>query len=303
LNTFEYPYYIQPFPEYNIAQRSAIPFADQDVNLVISFATSTGKTAIACAAFGYHLKMDSEDKRVAYVSPFKSLSSEKYEQWKIDDQFEDYGIMLSTGDNTPTTRDYRESRMVVITNESFDSKTRNEKYRDWLEDISCIVFDEAHLLGTERGAAMESSLMRFSGINKDARLILLSATMSNAKEIAKWVKQLNGKQTKFIHSDWRPNKVDIGIRPVEDGYLSKIDEAISIASEDGSKKTIVFVHSKKVGAEIVKGLRKKGVRCAFHNASLPQAKRKKIENLFNSNSGMNVIVATSTLSAGVNLGG
>jgi replicative superfamily II helicase len=40
----------------------------------------------------------------------------------------------------------------------------------------------------------------------------------------------------------------------------------------------------------------------FHNASLSAAKRRKIEEVFgDANSGLNVLVSTSTLGAGVNL--
>ena len=66
---------------------------------------------------------------------------------------------------------------------------------------------------------------------------------------------------------------------------------------------MVFVHSTITGAAIAKRLKSEGVRAAFHNASLAPAKRKKIEETFNSpDSGLNILVSTSTLSAGVNIG-
>ena len=67
---------------------------------------------------------------------------------------------------------------------------------------------------------------------------------------------------------------------------------------------IVFVHSKITGADIVKKLRSRGIRSAFHNASLSAGKRKKIEEAFNDmESGLNTLVSTSTLGSGVNIGG
>jgi replicative superfamily II helicase len=302
--TTEYPYYQAPFPTYNVAQRAVVPFLDQDCNLIVSFQTAVGKTVLAEGAFGYHLQQDDRSK-VMYVSPFKSLSQEKYQSWSENFQLAQYGVMLSTGDHAPKPEEYVGKRMSVVTTESFDSRTRNERYQDWLKQMTCVVFDEAHLLGTSgRGAAMEAAMMRFSAVNPDARMILLSATMSNGRQVAQWVKSLNNKQTKFVQSDWRPTKLDVETHVVEDGFEPKINKAVELAAKARfDKKIIVFVHSKAVGNEIVKRVRRQGVKCAFHNASLRHGARAKIERMFNSSSsGLNVLVSTSTLGAGVNLG-
>jgi replicative superfamily II helicase len=304
MDTTEYPYYQAPFPSYNVAQRAVVPFLDTDTNLVISFQTAVGKTVLAEGAFAYHLSQD-DSGRVAYISPFKSLSNEKYTDWSNNFQIAHHGIMLSTGDHMAKPEDYSGSRIAVVTTESFDSKTRNKRYDDGLKSMTCVVFDEAHLLNTPgRGAAMEAAMMRFTTMNPAARLILLSATMSNARQIAQWVKSLNNKATKCIKSDWRPNELDIQHHVVEDGYDPKIDKAVELAAKARfDKKIIVFVHSKSVGNEIVKRLRKRGTKCAFHNASLKPGARSKIERMFSSStSGLNVLVSTSTLGAGVNVG-
>jgi helicase len=76
-------------------------------------------------------------------------------------------------------------------NQYFDVKTRNYAYHNWLNKTSCLVIDEAHLIGQKgRGDAIEASLMRFTEKNKNARLILLSATMENEVVVAKWIKKL-----------------------------------------------------------------------------------------------------------------
>jgi replicative superfamily II helicase len=302
--TTEYPYYHAPFPTYNVAQSAVVPFLDQDVNLIISFRTAVGKTVLAEGAFAYHLS-EEENSRVAFISPYRSLSSEKYKEWSDNFQLGNHGILLSTGDHMARPEEWASKRLAVITTESFDSKTRNERYCDWVQSLSCVVLDEAHLLGTSgRGAAMEAAMMRFTRVNPKARLILLSATMSNGRQVAQWVKSLNGKPTKFIHSDWRPNKLDIETHIVEDGFVPKIEAAVEIGiTAKRDKKILIFVHSKTVGNEITKRIRKRGVKCAFHNASLRHAARGKIERMFSSSSsGLNVLVATSTLGAGVNVG-
>lgn len=300
MKTSEFTWYSPPFDRYNVAQAAAVPFLDKDVNMVVSFATAAGKTVLCEGAFAYHLKTN-EKCRVAYVCPFRSLASEKHLSWQ-EGFFGQYGVVLGTGDTDVGMDEHMSARMSVVTTESFDSKTRMLKWRPWLESLACVTFDEAHLLSDgRRGGALEASMMRFSSVNPSARMILLSATMSNAMEVAKWVKSLNGKQTKCVTSSWKPTETVTKV-VVAEGE-ERLEKAVELAVGASGKKVVVFVHSKVVGADLVSRIRKAGVGSAFHNASLAPAKRKKIEDAFNDDtSGLNVLVSTSTLSAGVNIG-
>ena len=300
MHTSDFPYYQPSFLEYNPVQSAVIPFICDDVNVVAAFATASGKTVLASCAFAYHLGTSTECRAV-YVCPFRSLSEEKFREWKNDPQISKFGITISTGDHAVSMSEFMKSRLTIITAESFDSKMRNPSYRSWAESISCAVFDESHVLG-DRNGAIETSLMRLTAVNQQTRVFLLSATLGNAMEIARWLKKLNGKPTKCFTSEWRPTKIKTEIHVVEDGHEAKIEEAAKLASVSVGK-TIVFVHSKITGKEICQRLRKAGVRSAFHNASLSLGVRNKIEAAFsNQYSGLNVLVSTSTLGVGVNLG-
>jgi superfamily II DNA helicase RecQ len=125
--------------------------------------------------------------------------------------------------------------------------------------------------------------------------------MDNAMDLARWVKSLNGKQTKCFRSDWRPNQVSLVEFP-ERGWECMIDKTVERAG-CALGKTIVFVHSKKIGKILVKKMQRAGIKAAFHNASVGRARREKIEKAFDSpTSGLNVLISTSTLGAGVNIG-
>lgn len=319
MKTSEYPHYKCSFQEFNKAQEAVIPYLDKNVNLIVCFKTAVGKTALAECAFGYHLNTKGVEKiphpikersKVIYVSPYKSISSERHKSWLKDEQFSSCGILLRTGDVHTLPEEYEENRIIIMTSESLDSKIRHEvSNKGWISKVRCVVFDEAHLLGQKRrGSSMEVAIMNLSRLNPEIRFILLSATMSNAKKVAQWIKSLNNKQTKCISSDWRPVKIRFNYYSFEDvGYKSeknKIAKAIEVIGDKiFGEKIILFVHSKKTGAEIAKTLRRKGVACAFHNASLSLAMREKIENSFNDPySGLDIMVSTSTLSSGVNIG-
>jgi replicative superfamily II helicase len=307
MNTSEYPYYRCSFSQFNKAQQAAVPFLSQDVNMVISFNTSVGKTALAECAFGYHL-ITEKNSKAAYISPFKGISAERHRAWSSDYQFEPYGVLICTSDHIPEQDEWTKKRLFILTSETLDSKTRNYTMNPWINDLACVVFDEAHLLGqNERGGRFEAAVMRLTTLNPKCRLILLSATLDNTLEIAKWLKSLNGKPTKSIKSDWRPCKITVRYHPYDDSCdasKERMETVLNlIAQGKTDEKLVIFVHSKKTGKEITEAIRKKGLRCAFHNASLPAKAKEQIETAFNDPySGLNVIVSTSTLSAGVNIG-
>lgn len=304
MKTEDYVYFSPPFSDYNVAQSAVVPHLDKDVNLVVSFRTAVGKTVLAEGAFAYHLSQDNKCK-VAYCCPYRSLSHEKYESWSKCDQLSKYRVLLSNSDHNSSIDVWSRSRLAVITNESFDAKTRNSYYDSWVNSLGCVVFDEAHILGaSRRGASMEASLMRFCHKNKKSRLIFLSATMSNGQDVARWIKKLNGKETKFIQSNWRPNKVAVNLIKLDNSYKGKIENVLDIVERClANEKTIIFVHSKNVGNEISNKLSSIGIKNAFHNASLKHSVRNRIEKDFNDeNSGLNILISTSTLSAGVNIG-
>ena len=296
MRTSEYPHYAPEFSRYNLAQSKVVPFCDQDMNIVVCFPTACGKTALAEAIFGYHRKNDGV---MAYVAPYRTLCNEKYEKWVNDFHFRDVGVAVQTGEMT-TREEIDDAKLTVMTCESFDIRTRHKiEWKKWIESLSVVVFDEAHMIGDkDRGAVLESALMRLTTVNPDCRIVLLSATMDNAMDVAKWIKQLNGKQTKCFQTNWRPYNVATEEIVADD----MIDTTIERVKESDCK-TIVFVHSKKLGKNLVKAMSKAGIICAFHNASVSKNKRREIEQKFDDKmSGLDVIVATSTLGAGINIG-
>ena len=259
-------------------------------------------TVLAECAFGY-AGVCAPDGTVMYVCPYRSIVQEKVAGWKDGHEFGVKGIAVSTGDSKEGVDEHLSAWLSVMTLESFDSKLRSTRWERVFGKVCCLVIDEAHVIGqADRGAAMESAMMRFTQVNPQSRIILLSATIGDPKRLASWLKSLNGKRTRCFKSDWRPTEVEVEVIPVDKGEFDK--EVVRIVAEHVGLKTIVFVNSKRFGAALVKSIKSLGVRCAFHNASVKHGVRKKIEDSFSAHaSGLDVIVATSTLSAGVNLKG
>jgi replicative superfamily II helicase len=203
-----------------------------------------------------------------------------------------------SGDSYTSPEEFAEAEFIVATIESFNLKVR--KQEEWLKRLSCVVVDEAHMLGLERrGAGVEALLMGLTRLNPACRIILLSATLSNAKDVAKWVKSLNGKTTRLVKSSWRPVKIEKIVRTYSDwnDMKAKVLEVGSSLID----KTLVFVHSKKVGRELTQHLRANDVSAAFYHADLNARSRAKIEYAFRNDPYFNVLVTTSALGMGINL--
>ena len=218
--------------------------------------------------------------------------------------------MINTGDYMARPEDFSNSRIIILTSETLDSKSRNPTiHGDWLKRVGVLVIDEMHLLDEPvRGAALEAGLVNFTKINTDARIVGLSATMSNAKEIASWLKRLNKKSTYCVSSDWRPvklRKIWLGVKKSRDKWQTEedmSDEAVRICKKNITDKTLLFVHSKRIGKRITETLNKKGIKAAFYHSGLnPEERRFLGEQFQNRLFDMNVLVTTSALAQGVNL--
>ncbi len=167
-------------------------------NILVSAPTASGKTLIAIFAIIKHL-FDKKGK-IVYLSPLKALASEKFSEFKKLESI-DFGkkikIQISTGDFDQTDKTLSLNDILILTNEKMDSVIRQGA--DWLNEISLVIVDEVHLLGDEdRGPTLEIILTKLMLLPQKPQILALSATVTNADMISKWL------GCKLVESDWRP---------------------------------------------------------------------------------------------------
>jgi len=165
----------------------------QSYDVLVSAPTGSGKTWIAIQAIH---KMLSRDKRVWYASPLKALSNSIYQDFCHEFGHSYCGII--TGDR----KENPDAPVIVGTTEIL----RNQLYDSMHEGVSIatdmVVMDEAHYLSDpDRGVVWEEVLIY---LPSRVRLLLLSATISNAEEIADWLKQIRGTEAKVVRAEDRP---------------------------------------------------------------------------------------------------
>jgi len=171
-------------------------------SLVVSAPTASGKTLIAELAI---TKRVIENKvKALYLTPLRALA---YEKWLEFKKYEERGLLraaVTTGDYDSDDRWLSNYDVIVCTNEKLDSLIRHKA--TWLNEVKVVVSDEVHLINDpERGPTLEAVLARLRGCSEDLQVVALSATISNAEEIAKWL------GAELIESDWRPVPLKMGV--------------------------------------------------------------------------------------------
>src|SRR3989344_8769053 len=154
----------------------------QNKNLVVASPTASGKTLIAEMAF---LNNFMKGGKSVYIVPLKALATEKYHEFK--EKYEKLGmkIAIAIGDLDSNDQWLKGYDLIIVSNEKMDSLLRHNV--DWAKSISLMVIDEIHLLNdASRGPTLEIVITRLRQ-ECSAQIIALSATISNAEEIAKWL--------------------------------------------------------------------------------------------------------------------
>jgi len=170
-------------------------------SLVVSSPTASGKTLLALIAA--YLKVKQKHKKVVYLAPLRALASEKYAEFS---EFAKFGIRtsISTGDYDSTGEGLGRSDVIVLTNERFDSVMRHKA--TWINSVGLFIADEVHLAGNDsRGPTLEMILTKVMHLGLDAQLLALSATISNVKTIAEWLRAGS------VELDWRPVPLRQGV--------------------------------------------------------------------------------------------
>ena len=171
-------------------------------NQIISAPTASGKTLIATLATIKKLKI--EGSKVLYLVPLIALAGEKWKYYRKLFQGTGIRVAISTGDFDSTSQWLANYDLIILTTEKCDSLMRHEA--DWIRDVGLVIVDEIHLLhDPSRGPTLEITLTRLRETLPNSQIIGLSATISNADEIAKWL------DAKSIKSDYRSVQLHEGI--------------------------------------------------------------------------------------------
>jgi len=221
------PFKLDPF------QREAIDKLDTGAGgVLVSAPTSSGKTVVAEYAIFRALR---EGTKVIYTTPLKALSNQKYH-----DFVREYGeqrVGLVTGENTIND----EAPVVVMTTEIL----RNLIYEDpkRLDAVAYVVLDEVHYIDDfPRGSVWEEIVIQAP---RSIKLVGLSATIGNYREIAEWMAENRGGMETVFH-DVRPVELKMWLS-IHNRFLTLFKDGGGIDQRTWSKAAEEEEASYRVG--------------------------------------------------------
>ncbi|MHB8467249.1 MAG: DEAD/DEAH box helicase, partial [Acidimicrobiales bacterium] len=166
-------------------QIQAMDAIDAGDSVLVAAPTGSGKTVVG----EYVLyRARTEGAKAFYTTPLKALSNQKFGDFGA--RFGQDHVGLLTGDNSIRG----EAPLVVMTTEVL----RNMLYArsPTLDGLQFVVLDEVHYLENAwRGPVWEEVIIHAP---PHIQLVCLSATVSNAGEVADWLRSVRGAATSII---------------------------------------------------------------------------------------------------------
>ena len=290
-----------------------------DKNLLVVAPTGAGKTVMGMVA-ALRVIGSRGGRRPGWCRSVRSPTS-SIASWRPGVQRGLKVERLSGEYATDMTR-IKDADMWVATTEKFEALCRTAALREALGEVGVLVVDEIHMLGdATRGPVLEALLTRIREGAAETRIVGLSATVSNAEQIADWL------GANLLRSSWRPSRLtwQLPVIPasadfaVTEGARTRLAAEITgLVTRDGGS-VIVFCGSKRnvrrtaLVIAASRGVNISGVqqadtrrleqvcreaRIGLHYAGWEH--RRESERAFRQREA-DVLIATSTVAAGVNL--
>jgi len=249
-------------------------------NLLLAVPTASGKTLVAQLATIH--KLENEGGKTIYLVPLRAIAWEKYVDFNILRRIRglkgSVRVALATGDYDSKAEELADYDVIIATYEKFDSIIRHRP--KWIGEVNLVIFDEIHYVDSEdRGPGIETLVSFTRRILPKAQLLALSATVSNAEEVAKWL------DAKSVVSDWRPVRLREGVfhdsRIIfNDGSVVKLEESfddplhvlLSYSLREGGQ-ALFFVETRKKTVYLARKL------SSISYLHLSERERKKLREL------------------------
>ncbi|XP_034244320.1 putative U5 small nuclear ribonucleoprotein 200 kDa helicase isoform X2 [Thrips palmi] len=247
--------YQEKFKQFNPIQTQVFNAVyNSDENIFIGAPTGSGKTTIAEFAvlrmFQHH-----PEGRCVYVVAKESLAEIVFADWHNK-----FGLTLGkkvvmlTGETGTDLKLLAKGQVIVATAEKWDVLSRRWKQRKNVQNVHLFVVDELQLIGGEDGPVLEvvCSRMRYisSQIERQIRIVALSASLADARDVAQWL-GCNSNCTFNFHPSVRPLPLELHIQGFNMTHNASRIVAMgkpvynAIMRHSPNKPVVVFVPSRK----------------------------------------------------------
>ncbi|UZJ56862.1 hypothetical protein CBS101457_006182 [Exobasidium rhododendri] len=275
----------------NPVQSRCYPVAfGEDDPMLLCAPTGAGKTNVAMLTILHEMSKWRDEKsgnfdldafKIVYVAPMKALVAEQASNFR--DRLAVYGITVNelTGDSQLTKAQIAETQIIVTTPEKWDVITRKSTDTSYTNLVRLMIVDEIHLLHDDRGPVLESIIARtirkMEQLNDAVRLVGLSATLPNYKDVATFLRVNPKKGLFYFESSYRPCPLKqefIGI--TEKKAIKRLQVMNEVTYEKtleqaGKNQVLIFTHSRKETAKTAKFIRDQAMENDTLSQFLPQS--------------------------------
>jgi len=165
----------------------------QTEDCLVTAPTGAGKTWIAIKAIE---RIQANGGRSWYASPLKALTNVKFQEFT--DIFGPESIGILTGDR----KENPDARIITGTTEILRNQLYDAMHQGRELSFDLVILDEAHFLGDEERGVVWEEIMIY--LPSRIPLLLLSATIGNASDIADWLSSLRKKKCRVVEETSRP---------------------------------------------------------------------------------------------------
>ncbi|MGV8074823.1 MAG: DEAD/DEAH box helicase [Syntrophobacteraceae bacterium] len=291
-------------------------------NVVVATPTSSGKSLIYNLAVSEALLKD-PDQYALYLFPIKALSRDQQENLKTFfsalDGETPFRSDVYDGDTTP----YRRTKIrqacphILITNPDmlhYALLPYHNKWEEFFKKLRYVVIDEMHTYRGIFGSHVAQILRRLSRVCKfyggNPRFILLSATISNPKELAAQLIGEDKGEISVVAENGAPqakrNFVFLDPEASAGNHASSMAAKLVIRAAEAGLKTIAFTQSRKftelIHVSILRSAPHLEKRVSSYRAGYLPEERRVIEQKLASGA-LDAVITTSALEMGIDIGG
>ena len=254
------------FSEFNPIQTQTFhELFKTDRNVLVCAASGSGKTACAEFAILRMLVSDPQGKCV-YVAPKEEVAQNTYDNWsvRLGSILKQGQVVKLTDEMSADLKMLSEAKVVVCTVKQWDALSRRWRQRKAVQAVTLFIMDELHYLGGNSGPALEVVLSRMRYIssqkqqqqrektssNSLLRIVGLSASLANAREVGEWMGVPTKSQFNFSPKV-RPTPLEIFFQSFEQSSFSSRLMAMAkpayntVMRYANGKPVLVFVPSRR----------------------------------------------------------
>ncbi|KAI8036698.1 hypothetical protein M5D96_010499 [Drosophila gunungcola] len=247
-------FYSQRFPQFNPIQTQVFNAVyNSDENVFVGAPTGSGKMTIAEFAI-MRLFTTQTDARCVYLVSQEALADLVFADWHGKFGALDIKVVKLTGETGTDLKLIAKGQLVITTADKWDVLSRRWKQRKNVQLVNLFIVDELQLVGGEDGPVLEivCSRMRYisSQIEKQIRIVALSASLTDARDVAQWL-GCNPNATFNFHPSVRPIPLELHIQGFNVTHnatrIATMSKPVynAILKYSAHKPVIVFVSSRK----------------------------------------------------------